>query len=218
MRRWLAASIVLFAAVGFVLTGAPRAAAQGQAAEEESFLTADGVLLKGVFHATDKNPGSAPVVVLLYPPGPDRDMTKGDWVGLAKALNKEGYHVFRFDWRGHVLRHRSRVPEHGWRWRRRCAGRRRWRHDGRRKWRGYGRRNGRGGVLRTGESMRLAVRLGNTEGMAVTTAMQLLETLRGELERATSFKIAVDLWVHAGMPDEAIEVVFDPNQGRPRLA
>jgi site-specific recombinase XerD len=77
---------------------------------------------------------------------------------------------------------------------------------------------GRGGVLRTGESMRLAVRLGNTEGMAVTTAMQLLETLRGELERATSFKIAVDLWVHAGMPDEAIEVVFDPNQGRPRLA
>src|SRR5205823_1470440 len=28
-------------------------------------------------------------------------MTKGDWQGLADRLNAEGYHVFRFDWRGH---------------------------------------------------------------------------------------------------------------------
>lgn len=60
--------------------------------------------LKGLFHAATKpgvNASTAPVVVLLYPPGPDRDMTKGDWAGLAKRLNEEGFHVFRFDWRGH---------------------------------------------------------------------------------------------------------------------
>jgi pimeloyl-ACP methyl ester carboxylesterase len=28
-------------------------------------------------------------------------MTKGDWEGLANRLNGEGFHVFRFDWRGH---------------------------------------------------------------------------------------------------------------------
>ena len=100
MRRWLA-PVVLFAAIGLASVSAPRAAAQPPAPEEESFLTADGVQLKGVFHATDKTPGASPVVILLYPPGPDRDMTKGDWVGLAKTLNANGYHVFRFDWRGH---------------------------------------------------------------------------------------------------------------------
>lgn len=101
MRRWLAAPVVLFAAIGLASVSAPRAAAQPAPPEEESFLTADGVQLKGVFHATDKNAGAAPVVVFMYPPGADRDMTKGDWVGLAQLLNKNGYHVFRFDWRGH---------------------------------------------------------------------------------------------------------------------
>ena len=101
MRRWFAAPLVFVAAAALAFVGAPPAAAQPPAPEEESFLTADGVQLKGVFHATDKTPGTAPVVILMYPPGPDRDMTKGDWAGLAKALNAQGYHAFRFDWRGH---------------------------------------------------------------------------------------------------------------------
>ena len=45
--------------------------------------------------------GLLPVIVLMYAPGPDRDMTKGEWGGLAKELKKAGYHVFQFDWRGH---------------------------------------------------------------------------------------------------------------------
>ncbi|MFM8271056.1 MAG: hypothetical protein ACKODX_01860 [Gemmata sp.] len=101
MRRWLAAFLMFAAAAGLTALSAPRAAADLPAPKEVSFTTADGVQLKGVFHATDKSPNSAPVVILLYPPGPDRDMTKGDWVGLAKRLNEEGYHAFRFDWRGH---------------------------------------------------------------------------------------------------------------------
>ncbi len=100
MRRWLAAPVVFFAVIGLATFDAPRVAAQ-PAPKEESFATADGVQLKGVFHATNKDASSAAVVVLLYPPGTDRDMTKGDWVGLAKKLNEAGYNVFRFDWRGH---------------------------------------------------------------------------------------------------------------------
>ncbi len=103
MRRWLATPVVLAAAFGLSLPDSPRALAQKNEPSAESFYTADGVELRGLFHATTnaKNPKDAPVVVFLYPPGADRDMTKGDWPGLAKALNKEGYHVFQFDWRGH---------------------------------------------------------------------------------------------------------------------
>ena len=69
---------------------------------EEAFDTADGVRLKGLFH---RSPGGHKqgdaVVVLLYPPGPDRDMRKGNWDDLIGRLNDAGFHVFRFDWRGH---------------------------------------------------------------------------------------------------------------------
>ncbi|QDU19410.1 alpha/beta hydrolase family protein [Urbifossiella limnaea] len=69
---------------------------------EEAFNTADGVRLKGLFHRSPRGDkqGDA-VVVLLYPPGPDRDMLKGNWDDLVGRLNDAGFHVFRFDWRGH---------------------------------------------------------------------------------------------------------------------
>src|SRR5688572_14484837 len=101
MRRWMAAPIVFATAVGLTSLGTPSATAQPPAPVQETFYTADGMELHGLCHATQKDPAKAPVVVFLYPPGPDRDMTKGDWGTLAKALNAEGYHVFQFDWRGH---------------------------------------------------------------------------------------------------------------------
>ena len=102
MRRWMAAPLVFAVAVGVTSLEAPRAGAQPAGAPvAETIRTADGIELHGQFFATQKNPVTAPVVVYLYAPGPDRDMTKGDWGGLTSKLNDAGYHVFQFDWRGH---------------------------------------------------------------------------------------------------------------------
>mgnify|MGYP005838544007 FL=1 len=82
-------------------------AQKGEPPVEETFPTADGVTLRGLFYKAAQNSGSAPVVILLYPPGQrgaETDMTKGDWEGLARRLTQEGYNVFRFDWRGHGKR------------------------------------------------------------------------------------------------------------------
>ncbi|AMV30354.1 Alpha/beta hydrolase family protein [Gemmata sp. SH-PL17] len=116
MRRWLAAPVAFAVAIGLSsLHVAPvKAQPKGEAPVEESFLTADGVQLKGLFHATNKDAATAPVAVLLYAPGPDRDMTKGDWAGLAGRLNEAGYHVFRFDWRGHGKSTEIKDPKKFW--------------------------------------------------------------------------------------------------------
>lgn len=101
MRRWLVAPL-LIAAAGLALDPPP---APGQAAvkpTEEAFTTADGVRLKGLFHKSPvANKQGESVVILLYPPGPDKTMLKGDWDGPIDKLNEAGFHVFRFDWRGH---------------------------------------------------------------------------------------------------------------------
>lgn len=104
MRRWMAAPFLLAAAVGLSLDPPPVDAQDKKPVTptEESFNTADGVRLKGLFHKSpngDKQ-GQA-VVVLLYPPGPEKSMLKGDWDSLIVKLNDAGFHVFRFDWRGH---------------------------------------------------------------------------------------------------------------------
>jgi len=99
----MAAPFVFVTAVALTLTGkAPQAFAEDPPPPvEETFKTADGVQLHGLFLKSDKNPGTDPVVIMIYPPGKDRDMKMGDWKGLAPLLAKEGYNVFRFDWRGH---------------------------------------------------------------------------------------------------------------------
>jgi len=97
------AAPLLFGAVGALLLcgDTPQVQAQGADPVEETFLTADGIQLRGLFTKSLKNPGSDPAVILLYPPGKDNTMAKGDWKGLATVLSKEGYNVLQFDWRGH---------------------------------------------------------------------------------------------------------------------
>ena len=119
MRRWTLLPLFLAAAAGVSLLGAPgRSAAQdksGADGEAEEFPTADGMLLQGRFHkATKGNPGDSPVVIMMYAPGPDKDMTKNDWAGLANTLAKEGNNVFRFDWRGHGLSKKIADPNKFW--------------------------------------------------------------------------------------------------------
>lgn len=106
MRRWLLPPLFVTAIAAFsfsLATPTLQAQDKEKAAppEEETFLTADGMQLHGLFHKSAKSPGNDPVVILLYPPGKDNDMTKGDWGGLANRLTTSGFNVFRFDWRGH---------------------------------------------------------------------------------------------------------------------
>ncbi len=106
MRPWMAALIV-FAASALVAATNDTPTAQAQDKKpvtpvEENFTTADGVRLRGLFHKSPKGGQGDPVVILLYPPGPGNTMLKpGDWDGLTVDLNDKGFHVFRFDWRGH---------------------------------------------------------------------------------------------------------------------
>ena len=100
MRR-LAAS-ALFALLAFLSSQSDTPAQDENKPVEENFSTADGVRLKGLFHKAVKAAPGNPVVILLYEPGVGNSMDKpGDWSGLTKTLNDKGFHVFRFDWRGH---------------------------------------------------------------------------------------------------------------------
>ncbi|MBX9626973.1 MAG: hypothetical protein K2X82_24440 [Gemmataceae bacterium] len=114
MRRWMAAPLVFAAAAAVAVLCADAPPARAADPVEETFPTADGVRLKGLFHRADKAREGNPVVVLLYSPGPDRTMLKGDWDGLAATLNKQGFHVFRFDWRGHGKSTDIQDPQEFW--------------------------------------------------------------------------------------------------------
>jgi alpha-beta hydrolase superfamily lysophospholipase len=75
------------------------ASVRGQAKPEEvQFDTADMVTIKGSFYP-GANGNKSPCVMLLHDLGKDR--TKGGWDELAKALQKEGFAVLSFDFRGH---------------------------------------------------------------------------------------------------------------------
>ncbi len=71
--------------------------AQGANSKREEFETADGVTLYGTWYPS--NQANAPVCLLLHNLGEDR--SKNEWVALAEKLQKEGFAVFTFDFRGH---------------------------------------------------------------------------------------------------------------------
>jgi len=100
MQRWIAAPLGLALAITLAAEPSVALAQKPDPPEAVTIETADGVKLHGLLHKTAKG-AAAPVVLLLYPPGVDNKMSKGDWEGLANRLTTEGYHVFRFDWRGH---------------------------------------------------------------------------------------------------------------------
>jgi pimeloyl-ACP methyl ester carboxylesterase len=79
-----------------LLLAARPAPAQQRGPKEVDIVTADFVTLKGYFY-----PGESgkPTVVLLHALG--EDCNKAEWISLAKKLNGKGYHVLRFDFRGH---------------------------------------------------------------------------------------------------------------------
>ena len=109
MRRWTTAPVFFTAAFGMTAwSEMPTAQAQPKPVPPvvETIRTADGMKLQGLFHETKtpkagNNAGSSPVVILLYAPGVDHSMAKGDWESLANTLNENGFNVLRFDWRGH---------------------------------------------------------------------------------------------------------------------
>ena len=109
MRFWTTAPVLCAASVALVLIALPdntKAQFKGNPSklpppEVETFTTADGVQLRGLFHKSPKGGQGDPVVILLYPPGVCNSMANEDQEEFTLKLNENGYHVFRFDWRGH---------------------------------------------------------------------------------------------------------------------
>jgi pimeloyl-ACP methyl ester carboxylesterase len=138
MRRWLAvplfAAVAAFTSLDDSATSSAFAQKGKDTSDLEQFTTADGVELQGRFHRASSPKG--PIVILLYPPVSNAerlaekaanadqlkfvttkrsmDQDSGDWKGLARRLNDEGYHVFRFDWRGHGKSTTIKEPERFW--------------------------------------------------------------------------------------------------------
>lgn len=73
--------------------------AQGEkgSGEKVRFTTVDGVEIQGTFHQASKP--RAPTVLLLHPL--NEDSNKKAWITLAEDLQKAGFSVLRFDFRGH---------------------------------------------------------------------------------------------------------------------
>jgi hypothetical protein len=107
VRRILGAGLAA-ALFGVVVAAAP-AQAPGTP-EERSFRTADGVQLSGLFYKSPKG-AAAPVVIMLhaYKANPEEAV----WAETAKQLVKQGFHVFRFDFRGHG-KSTDVVPDEFW--------------------------------------------------------------------------------------------------------
>ena len=93
--RWALGLALLIALV-------PSRCANGQGkGDAVHFDTADGVKIEGTYWASDKGK-KAPVVILLHDFHPKTGGSSQDdgWNSLAAALNKDGFAVLQFDFRG----------------------------------------------------------------------------------------------------------------------
>jgi hypothetical protein len=86
----LSALVGLFGILAFEAQGG------GDRGEKVRFTTVDGVEIQGTFFTGKRN---APTIMMLHALG--EDSRKKSWVSLAESLNKEGYAVLTFDFRGH---------------------------------------------------------------------------------------------------------------------
>ncbi len=75
-----------------------------------SFLTLDGMELKGTFYPSPR--GGSPVVMFVHKIGSKR--TDGEWDALATTLQDKGYAILSFDLRGHGASTRIAKPEMFW--------------------------------------------------------------------------------------------------------
>jgi pimeloyl-ACP methyl ester carboxylesterase len=104
MRRLPHFGLALALALGLAPVGLPRAQAQAAqekkvAAEEKvRFETADHVELKGTFYPSERGK-KAPSVILLHKTGGNSQ--EEGWDSLAVELQKKGFAVLAFDFRGH---------------------------------------------------------------------------------------------------------------------
>lgn len=103
MRRLQRISWLAVLAALALLGTAAGAAAQGKEKEKDAgkparFVTADKVEIEGTFYASPQGKASR-TVMLLHAYGEHSQKT--EWKKLANALNKKGYSVLMFDFRGH---------------------------------------------------------------------------------------------------------------------
>ena len=98
----------------FVFGAVPDLPAQGQVVNTEliNITTVDGVKLRGNFYLSAKK--NAPVVIMLHPIGEGKSSRVQDWKKLAETLQKKGYSVVTFDFRGHGESTAIDVPDDFW--------------------------------------------------------------------------------------------------------
>lgn len=89
---------ILFLAVCACLGGTVATRGQEEMPEEGRFRTADGLRLYYQWYAGGKGQKSDSVILVHNYAS---DSSKGQWGTLAKALQKQGYSVLTFDFRGH---------------------------------------------------------------------------------------------------------------------
>src|SRR4051794_2517889 len=83
------------------LAVSPSASGQGKG-EEVNFETIDGVKIQGTYWSSAKAK-KAPVVMMLHDFKAGKGGNRGEagWKSLAEGLNKQGFAVLTFDFRGH---------------------------------------------------------------------------------------------------------------------
>jgi hypothetical protein len=89
-----------------LVAGAVLALAAGVRAEANKQLfetvTDDGVLLKGDWYPSAKDPKNSPVIMLLHAIGPKKDAaSRKDWEKYPEKLQAMGFNVLAFDFRGY---------------------------------------------------------------------------------------------------------------------